>query len=284
MQNSFGTLGTATGIGLRPEHYDAVLAQRPDVGFLEVHSENYFGAGGRPLDVLEQARRDYPISLHGVGLSLGSVDPLDRGHLRKLRALADRFAPALISEHLSWGSVGGIHLNDLLPLPYTDEAQRHLVDRILAVQEFLGRRILVENPSSYLEFTHSTMPEREFLVEVARASGCGILLDVNNVHVSAVNHGYRASDYLAAIPAELVGEIHLAGHNVTSADGATLLIDTHDRPVSQPVWELFRIAVERFPDAPALVEWDAELPSLDRLVAEAHTADRLREERHALAA
>lgn len=260
------------GIGLRPGHYDAVLAERPAVGFLEVHSENYFGAGGRPLAVLDAARRDYPVSLHGVGLSLGSADPLNREHLRRLKALADRVEPMLVSDHLAWSSIDGRYLNDLLPLPYTEEILAHVAERVRATQDFLGRRILIENPSTYLQFEFSPIPEWEFITEVARRSGCGILLDVNNVYVSAVNHGYSAGAYLEALPPELIGEMHLAGHSRRRIDGVDLLIDTHDRPVGDAVWRLYARAVERFPAAPTLIEWDTDLPELAVLVAEARVA------------
>lgn len=274
----------ASGIGLRAEHFDIMLARRPPLGFLEVHSENYFGAGGRPRSVLDALARDYPLSLHGVGLSLGSTDALNMAHLESLRALIDRYSPGLVSEHLSWSSVDGRHFHDLLPLPYTEEALRHIAERIERVQDYLGRHILVENLSSYVEYSHSTMPEWEFLTAVAARSGCGILLDVNNVHVSACNHGFDAAHYLQSIPPQLVGEMHLAGHTARHTPDDTILIDTHDQPVSAPVWRLFGLAARRFADAPALIEWDTDLPALEVLLGEAVRADRAREDRHALAA
>lgn len=264
-----------SGIGLRAEHYEAVLAQPPAVGFLEVHSENYFGAGGQPLRVLDAVRRDFPISVHGIGLSLGSTDPLNVGHLCKLKSLIDRVEPVLVSEHLSWSSIGGRYLNDLLPLPYTEEALAHVVDRIGQVQEFLGRRVLIENPSTYLQFEHSRIPEWEFLTETVQRSGCGLLLDVNNVYVSSVNHGFSAGTYIDAVPAGPVEEIHLAGHTRRQFDGVDLLIDTHNRPVAEPVWELYARAVERTGFVPTLIEWDSELPALATLVAEARRADSI---------
>ena len=257
------------GIGLRSTHHNEFLARRPNLPWVEVHSENFFADGGRQLQVLDAVRRDYGVSLHGVGLSLGGSDPLDPEHLRRLRRLVQRVEPALVSEHVCWGSADGIFLNDLLPMPYTEVALRHLAARVSAVQEFLGRPILVENVSSYLEFDGAEMTEWDFLVQLARRAGCGILLDVNNIYVSAENHGFPAHNYLRAIPAELVGEIHLAGH--TAVDG--ILIDTHSAPVTDAVWALYREAVQLLGPVPTLIEWDAELPTLERLLAEATRAD-----------
>ena len=256
-------------IGLRSTHHNEFLARRPNVPWVEVHSENFFADGGRQLQVLDAVRRDYGVSLHGVGLSLGGSDPLDPEHLRRLRRLVQRVEPALVSEHVCWGSADGIFLNDLLPMPYTEAALRHLAVRVSAVQEFLGRQILVENVSSYLEFAGAEMTEWDFLVQLARRAGCGILLDVNNIYVSAENHGFPAHNYLRAIPAELVGEIHLAGH--TAVDG--ILIDTHSAPVTDAVWGLYRAAVQLLGSVPTLIEWDAELPTLERLLTEATRAD-----------
>jgi len=272
------------GIGLRAPHYRDVLESRPSVGWLEVHSENYFGEGGAPLYYLERIRAHYPLSLHGVGLSLGSTDPLDRGHLAKLKALVERFEPGLVSDHLSWSSVGGRHFNDLLPLPYTEESLAHVARRVLIVQEHLGRRLLVENPSTYAQFAESTIPEAEFLAELARRTGCGILLDVNNIYVSACNHRLDARRYIDSIPPRHVAEIHLAGFTRNDADGGEILIDTHSRPVAAEVWALFAHAVERFGPRPTLIEWDADLPPLAMLAAEAGHAQALLEARHALAA
>lgn len=272
------------GIGLRAEHYDAVLEDRPPVGWLEVHSENYFGAGGKPLDYLERIRAHYPLSLHGVGLSIGSTDPLDRQHLAKLKDLMRRFEPTLVSEHLSWSSVGGRYLNDLLPLPYTEEALYHMIARVAQVQDALSRPILIENPSSYLQYVESAIPEWEFLAVLAERTGCGVLLDVNNIYVSARNHGFDASAYLRAIPRHLVREIHLAGFTVNRFDGGEILVDTHDRPVWPAVWALYRQAVQRFGPVPTLIEWDTDLPELAVLVDEARRADAILEERHARAA
>jgi uncharacterized protein (UPF0276 family) len=267
-----------TGIGLRALHYREMVARRPGLAFLEVHSENYFGAGGPPHHYLERLRADYPVSLHGVGLSLGSTDPLDRGHLAKLKGLVQRYEPALVSDHLCWSSVGGMHTHDLLPLPYTAEVVRHLAGRIRQVQDYLGRRILVENASSYVEFAASELSEWDFVRAVAEEADCGLLLDVNNLYVNAVNHGFDPRDYLAAVPAERVGEIHLAGYDVDPR--ARCLVDTHGKPVHAPVWELYRDAVARLGARPTLIEWDTDIPPLDTLLDEAHRADRILEDRH----
>lgn len=273
----------SAGIGLRAEHYRDVLATRPPVGWFEVHSENYFGAGGPPHHYLEQVRRDYPLSLHGVGLSLGSADPLNRAHLDKLKALARRYEPGLVSEHLSWSSVDGHYLNDLLPLPYTDETLRHVARHVTEAQELLGRELLVENPSSYLQYRHSDIAEAQFLAELSARSGCGILLDVNNVYVSAVNHGFNAQAYLCAIPAARVREIHLAGHTVNRYDDGEILIDTHNARVCDAVWALYREAVQHVGARPVLIEWDTDLPALSVLLDEAHQAETIQEQTLALA-
>lgn len=273
------------GIGLRAPHQRDLLESLPSLGLVEVHSENYFGAGGPALHYLERTREHYAVSLHGIGLSLGSADPLDPRHIASLAHLVRRIDPLFVSDHLCWCSVGGIHAHDLLPLPYTEEALALVVNKVDAVQTSLGRRLLLENPSSYLRFRHSTIPEWEFLPEVARRTGCGVLLDVNNVWVSACNHGWSAPRYLEQIPERAVAEIHLAGHLRREVDGCEILIDTHDRPVSEPVWALYRQACLRFGNVPAVVEWDADLPPLDTLLLEAARADRIASEaRHALAA
>ena len=274
-------IATRAGIGLRPRHYRELVATRPDVAFLEIHAENYFAAGGQPLAFLEKLRATYPLSVHGVGLSLGSTDPLDLAHLDKLARLTDRFQPTLISEHLCWCSVGGRHFNDLLPLPLTEEAAVHVSRRISQVQDYLGRRMLIENLSTYLEFSGSEMPEWEFLAEVSRRSGCGILLDVNNVYVSSRNHGFDPLRYLNSVPVAPVAEIHLAGFD----SNGKCLIDTHGKPVAEAVWALYRAAIARFGPIPTLIEWDTDVPELPVLLAEARRADAiLVEERHALAA
>ena len=259
------------GIGLRTPHYQATLQTRPPVSFLEVHSENFFGDGGQPLRYLTRFREDYPVSSHGVGLSLGSADPVNPVHLQKLKRLVDRIEPTLVSEHLCWVGVDGRYLNDLLPLPYTEESLAHVVDQVDRVQSYLGRRILVENVSSYLQFVESTIPEWEFVREVARRAGCGILLDVNNIHVNAVNHGFDAHTFIDAIEPGSVGEIHLAGFQ----DTGELLIDTHGDLVSDPVWQLYRYALARLGPVPTLIEWDIDIPSLEVLLGEAAKADRM---------
>ena len=256
------------GIGLRAPHYAQILERRPALGFLEVHSENFFCDGGPALAWLERFARDYTLSFHGVGLSLGSADPLDERHLGKLSALVRRFEPALVSEHLCWSSIDLRHANDLLPLPRTEEALEHVVSRIERVQERLGRRILVENVSSYLEFGESTLPEWEFVAQAARRSGCGLLLDVNNIHVNAVNHGFDPHRYLEAIDPESVAEIHLAGFEASGGG----LVDTHGARVADEVWALYAAAIERFGVRPTLVEWDIDIPELDVLLGEARKA------------
>jgi uncharacterized protein len=262
------------GIGLRHVHHEEVLAAPPAVAWMEVHSENFL-AGAAALKTLERVRRDYPISLHGVGLSLGTDGPLDREHLARVAALVERIAPSLVSEHLSWSITGGVYLNDLLPLPYTPEALEVMCRHVDEVQEALGRAILIENPSSYLWFAHSTIPESAFIAEVVRRTGCGLLLDVNNVHVSACNHGFDARAYLAALPTAAVGEIHLAGHAVKRIGEATLRIDDHGSAVTPAVWELYRHALLLVGPRPTLIEWDTDIPALPVLVAEAAKADVL---------
>lgn len=264
-----------SGIGLRAEHYQEILQTTPDIGWLEVHSENYFGEGGRPLNYLEKIAEHYPLSLHGVGMSLGSVDDINLTHLDKLKKLIARFQPGLVSEHLSWGSFQGTYFNDLFPLPYTEEALAHMVRQVSFVQEYLGRQILVENVSSYLEFACSTIPEWEFLTALAEQSGCGILLDVNNIYVNACNHGISAEQFVATIPVEHVKEIHLAGHTVKEIDNNQILIDTHNKRVTEKVWDLYLKAVQRFGKVPTLIEWDSDLPCLDVLLAEAQKAQQI---------
>jgi uncharacterized protein (UPF0276 family) len=264
-------LPLAAGIGLRAPHHAQVLAERPVVAWWEVHSENFFTAGGTPLAFLQAIREVYPVSLHGVGLSLGAVDTLFEAHLGKLAALVERIEPAAVSEHLCWSSAGSQHFNDLLPLPYTNDALQQAVSRISRVQDRLQRRILVENVSSYLTFADSTMNEWDFLVAVAERSGCGILLDINNIYVSASNHRFDAKTYIDAIPADLVGEMHLAGFDHCD----DFLIDTHGQPVHAPVWDLYAYALERLGSKPTLIEWDTDIPALAVLQGEAAKADRL---------
>ena len=272
------------GIGLRGPYHNEFIDRRPPVAWLEAHSENYFAEDGIARGALRRIRRNYPLSLHGIGLSIGSTDPLDKEHLGRLRALVESIEPALVSEHLSWGAVGGRHLNDLLPLPYTEEALKHMVRRVQEVQDTLKRPILIENVSSYLEFVDSAMPEHEFLVEVSRQSGCGLLLDINNIHVNAVNHGFDPVAYVDAIPPKRVAEMHLAGHTARRCGEREILIDTHNTPVCKPVWALFRHAVARFGPRPTLIEWDSDFPPLQRLLREAETARSILDEAHELAA
>jgi hypothetical protein len=264
------------GVGLKPEHYGAILTDRPGIGWFEIHAENYMGDGGPPHHYLSLIREHYPVSLHGVGLSIGGADPLDRAHLARLRAVADRYEPGLFSEHLAWSSHDGIYRPDLLPLPYTGETLARVAAHIHEVQEAMGRRMLLENPSTYLTFETSTLSEIEFLSELVRRTGCGLLLDVNNVFVSAVNNGYAPEAYVDAFPLAAVGEIHLAGHaEDADDDGAPLLIDAHDRPVADPVWTLYARVIARTGPVPTLIEWDADVPDWPRLAAEARAAERV---------
>lgn len=256
------------GVGLRAEHYQHILEQRPTVDWFEAITENYLDSGGRPLHILEQVRRDYPLALHGVALSIGSSDPLDRRYLARLRRLIDRIEPALVTDHLCWTGLAGHRLYDLLPLPYTEEVLAHVVERVRRVQDALGRRIALENPSTYLGFRHSTMTEWEFLAAMAAEGDCGLLLDVNNVYVSGCNLGFSPRDYLDAVPPERVAQIHLAGFT----DMGSYLFDTHSAPVHDDVWALYRHAVARFGAGATLVEWDADIPTFARLHAETERA------------
>ncbi len=265
---SFQRADLGHGIGLRSKHYGRFLTERPEIGWVEAISENFIGVGGRPFAVLEKVRRDFPVVLHGVSLSIGSVDPLDQEHLRGLRELAARIEPAYVSDHLCWGTNRGRYLHDLLPLPWTEEALAQVVRRVQQVQDVLGRQILLENVSSYVAFRESTMPEWDFLAQVAERADCGILLDVNNVFVSARNHGFDAREYLAGIPPERVGQFHLAGHS----DRGAYLFDTHDAPVAEAVWELHAAAVRRFGRVPTLIEWDDHVPELERVIEESRAA------------
>ncbi len=273
-------LPVSAGIGLRTPHVARVRAERPVLGWLEVHSENYFVDGGPAIAALEAIRRDYPISLHGVGLSLGSADALDAGHLARLKRLIARTDPAAVSEHLCWSHVDGRHLNDLLPLPFTDEALALVCERVDAVQSALGRTLLVENVSAYVRFDDDAMSEWDFVAAVARRTGCKLLFDVNNIYVNAVNHGFDAQTYIAAIPADAVAEIHLAGFDASGA----CLIDTHGARVAPPVWALYRAAIARFGPKPTLIEWDTDIPSLEILLDEAAQAQTILETCDAIAA
>lgn len=263
------------GIGLRGPHYKDIDRQRPELGFLEVHTENYFGRGGVPHAYLEKLRRDYALSFHGVGLSLGATDPLCTDHLERIKQLADRYQPDFVSEHLSWGSVGARHLNDLLPMPYTEEAVDHLAQRVRQTQDYLERRIMVENVSCYLEFDHSHLSEWEFVSAVAERADCDVLLDVNNIFVNACNHAFSASEFLRGIPGDRVKEIHLAGHTVKEYDQGSIIIDTHDQLVADEVWSLYAEAIGLYGARPTLIEWDTSLPALGVLLQEADSAQRI---------
>ena len=271
---SFARKDLGHGIGLRPRHYGRFLSEQPSVDWVEAISENFLAPGGRPIAVLEKVRRDVPIVLHGVSLAIGSVDPLDERLLRGLRELAGRIEPAYVSDHLCWGRHGGRYAHDLLPLPYTEEALAHVVSRVRQVQDSLGRQLLLENVSSYVAYASSTMTEWEFLARIAEEADCGILLDVNNVYVSARNHGFDPDAYLAGIPVERVGQFHLAGHS----DQGTHVLDTHDAPVVDGVWELYRSALRRFGRVPALIEWDDHIPELEGVVEESRRAREIETE------
>jgi uncharacterized protein (UPF0276 family) len=263
-----------TGIGLRSPHVAEVIATRPALPWLEVHPENYMG-GGSLVRALQTIRQDYPLSFHAVGLSIGSWRGVDRRHLGRIKALVDRFEPALVSEHLAWSQAAGIYLNHLLPLPYTEESLAAVCRNLDEVQTVLGRRVLVENPSAYLRFVTSAIPEAQFLAELVRRTGCGLLCDVNNVYVTARNLGLDPVAYLDALPADAVGEVHVAGHSANETDGRTVFIDDHGSPVAPAVWALYKHAIRRFSAVPTLVEWDTEIPALEVLLAEARQADTL---------
>ncbi|WP_417687125.1 DUF692 domain-containing protein [Roseibium sp.] len=261
------------GAGLKGEHVSEILSTRPSVGFFEVHAENYMGAGGMPHRQLEAIRREYPISLHGVGLSIGAEGPLDKAHLQRLKALNERYEPGLFSEHLAWSTHDTTYYNDLLPVPYDEETLERVCDHIDEVQSVVGRRMLLENPSTYVAFEQSTMSELDFLKQIVARTGCGLLLDVNNVHVSCVNHERSAEAYLAEFPVEHVGEIHLGGHAPDIDDeGRPLLIDAHDREVDEAVWRLYEILIARTGPLPTLIEWDNDLPAWPVLLREVELA------------
>jgi uncharacterized protein len=266
------------GVGLRFRHHQEVLEARPAAAWFEVHTENYMGGGSAPA-YLDAIRRDYPVSLHGTGLSLGSAEGLDQAYLARVREVVERVEPGLVSEHISFSVAGGTYLADLLPLPMTEEALGVVCRNVAQVQDCLKRKILVENPSTYLQFRHSTIPEWEFLALVAKRTGCGILCDVNNIYVSACNHGWRASTYLAALPPAAIGEIHLAGHSVRKIDDTrTLRIDDHGSRVAPEVWTLYAGAIARFGPVPTLIEWDTDVPPMAVLLEEAAHAAALIEE------
>lgn len=272
------TLPCIAGIGLRAPHYREVLQKLPKLGWVEVHSENFFG-GGAPLRTLLKVREHYPVSLHGVGMGLASSAPLDQAHLSALRLLCDAVQPAAVSEHLCWNTASGMVINDLLPFPYTSDALSNVASRVEQVQEKLGRQLLVENLSSYLSFAHSEMSEGEFLAELTRRTGCGILFDVENLHVNARNLGVDAEAFIKAIPSGAVKEYHLAGYSVR--DGC--LVDTHDHPVYPEVWELFELALQHIGPRPTLIEWDSDIPALPVLIGEAAKAQQRLENCHACA-
>jgi uncharacterized protein (UPF0276 family) len=268
-----GPIPAAAGIGLRFPHHEHVLKARPAVAWFELHAENYLG-GGRVRRTLEAVRRDYPVSLHGVGLSLGSAEGVDLAHLQRLKELVQTIEPGLVSEHLAWSVTGGHYLADLLPLPMTEEALELVCRHVQQAQEMLGRRLLLENPSTYIQFPHSSIPEWEFLDALARRTGCGILCDINNIFVSASNHGWDAGRYLDALPAEAIGEYHLAGHAVcTLASGRIVRIDNHGSRVAPPVWALYERALRRIGARPTLIEWDTDVPEFDVLLDEAAQAE-----------
>ncbi len=274
----------AAGIGLRAPHVTRVLHEQPRIAWLEVHSENLFGAGGAMHVAIERIRVDYPLSLHGVGLSLGSADALDAGHLRRLAALVDRYEPELVSEHLCWGAIDGRHGNDLLPLPFTEEAVTLLVSRIGQVQDILRRELLVENVATYLRFRDGDYTEWDFVAEVVRRSGCGLLCDVNNIYVNGVNHDFDPLTYLRALPRKAVREIHLAGFTRKENLPVPLLIDSHSRRVDGKVWDLYAEAIAMFGPVPSLIEWDQDIPGLEVLMAEAAHAQEVLDARRVRAA
>ena len=267
------------GIGLRTPHYSHILDQKPKVSWFEAISENYMGLAqggpGRPIKILEEVRKNYPVVLHGVSLSIGSTDELDRKYLSRLKSLIERIEPEWVSDHICWNGVQKENLHDLLPLPYTNEALRHLSERIKYIQDFLGRRFVLENVSTYISFSHSEMTEWEFLSELCSLADCNLLLDVNNVYVTSINQGIDPSKYLDGIPVERVSQMHLAGHSQGQGPLSNTLIDTHDAPVTDEVWELYKKAVERFGSVPTLIEWDDKIPDFPRLQEEAARAHKI---------
>lgn len=264
------------GIGLKPEHWEQIISDGPPLGWFEIHAENYMEAGGAPHHFLAEIRKRYPLSVHGVGLSIGSAAPLDRAHLLRLKAVCDRYQPGLVSEHLAWSTHDGVFLNDLLPLPYTCATLDQVCGHIDQVQDVLGRTILLENPSTYVRFASSEFSEIEFLAAIVKRTACGLLLDVNNVFVSATNHAFSPEAYIDAFPIHHVGEIHLGGHAVDTGDvGEPLLIDAHGCAVADRVWSLYARAISRAGSVPTLIEWDNDVPALQMLMAEAERADRI---------
>jgi uncharacterized protein len=268
-------LPATAGLGFKPEHFREIVAAPGIVGFYEVHAENYMGAGGAPHAMLARLRADHALSIHGVGLSIGGAGALDRAHLARLRLLVDRYEPESFSEHLAWSSHESVWLNDLLPLPYTAETLATVCAHVEQVQEALGRRMLLENPATYVTFAASTWAETDFLAEIVRRTGCGLLLDVNNVFVSATNHRFCPRAYLAAFPLEAVGEVHLGGHETEALPSGPLLIDSHGRAVADPVWTLYGEVIARTGPLPSLVEWDNDVPAFAILAAEAARAEAI---------
>ncbi len=268
-------LPATTGLGFKAEHFRDIMAARGALGFLEVHAENYMGEGGVPHAMLAALREDHALSLHGVGLSIGGAEALDRDHLARLRVLIDRYRPESFSEHLAWSSHGAAWLNDLLPLPYTDETLARVCAHVDQVQETLGRRMLLENPATYVTFECSTWTETDFLAEIVRRTGCGLLLDVNNVFVSATNHRYCPRAYLSSFPRHAVAEIHLAGHDTEELPSGPLLIDSHGAPVADPVWTLYAEVLAQTGPLPTLIEWDTDVPEFEVLLGEAARATAL---------
>lgn len=265
-----------SGVGLKAEHYSDILERKPDLGWFEIHPENYMGAGGPPHHYLEQIREHYPLSLHGVGLSIGGEADLNKAHLQRLKELDERYRPGLFSEHLAWSSHNSRFLNDLLPVPYTEHTLARVVEHIDEVQQVIGRQMLLENPSLYVAFDQSTMGEIEFLTHIADQTQCGLLLDVNNVYVSAINQKFNPSDYIARFPLHIVGEIHLGGHAPDQDEtGAALLIDAHDREVDEAVWALYERTIMLGGPRPTLIEWDNDVPAFATLLGEARRAEEI---------
>ena len=261
------------GVGLKPQHYDSIIDAQPQVAWFEIHPENYFAKGGLSHRALSRIREDYPLSMHGVGMSLGSEDGLDKNHLTQIKSLLDRYHPALFSEHLSWPRYQQYYSNDLLPIPYTNEALAVFKDNVNTAQDMLNRQILIENPSSYFMLQNNDYTEWDFLVTLCRQTGAGILLDINNIYVSAINHGFNAQQYIESIPAELVGEIHLAGHAEEEHSFGQLLIDDHGSEVKDTVWELYTQVIESIGPRPTLIEWDTNIPDWEILIQEARQAE-----------
>lgn len=259
------------GLGLRPAHYETILQKKPDVDWFEIITENYLVPGGKPLFYLNKIREHYPLVMHGVSLSIGSTDPLDWDYLKQVKSLAERIEPAWLSDHLCWTGVKGLNLHDLLPMPYTEEAIKHIVARIDAVQEFLGRRILIENVSSYLSFIESEMAEWDFISTIANQADCYILLDINNIYVSSINHDFNTLDYINAMPSERIVQIHLAGHS----DYGNYIIDTHDAPIIQPVWDLYERTIAEFGPISSMIERDDNIPPLSELLIELNLARKI---------